>query len=997
MTLAIGDTHHVAAATSSFIGRSAELSTLLATARGEDDTSLWLVAGDAGVGKTRLVEEVMAGLAADRATVGRGSCLQTAQGALPFVAVAEALTAVCRASDPDRVHRLADALPELGLLLPELAPVAPQVTLPGAPNGRADVTGDDASRLRLFDAISRLLAELSAERPICLVLEDLHWAEPSTRDLLPFLLAHLADRPVTIIGTYRSDAISRTHPLRPLLAELDRRPRVGRLPLAPFDLAELTAFADARLGTLPTARVLDEVAERSGGNAFYASELLDAHAAGRQTVRRELFDLILARIEPLSTDAKETLDLLAAGGGAVRDDLLAAVTQKDEDTLDAALHEAIEHQVVVVGDDGTLRFRHALMQEAVYSTLLPRQRRRKHERYAAVLSDQPRLAASPESEAAELAWHLAEARRFDEAFAASLLAADAAERILAFSEALEHIESALELWDEARRVDGPPPTHLDLLVRAGSLAAASGNAPRAVTFQRAALREADDLPATRQAVMHTTLGRYLQSAGMADHALEEYRTGVELVPSTDVTAERAEVLAGLGGQLMLTMHHGDAEPVLAAAIDVARRCDARTTLGHALNSLGCVLLHQGHCEEGIAHLTEARDIAEELGSVSAIARYHVNLGSGLTLQGDLREAERVGREGIEFLDASGHPPVQRFYIASNLCETLCEMGRIDEAWELARSAPRPEGILPTTWTLHYSLLSALRQGDLEEAQRIVDAFEADTLAANDPQALYAFWNGVAQLATAMGDASRARNAIARGLPASHYVAHHLEMRSLAITLEARDADRGVDGAAERAADELALMEAELAATIGTPDRQSFRIRALLAQARARVAQAGRGDPTDQWRAAVDEWDGGGFAWNRADAQHHLGAALLRAGDRTGAARELVAVAEFAEQFGATPLGEATRALLDNAGLLAAASDGNDDAAADNDARHGPLTAREFAVLQLIADGRTNRQIGEQLYISPKTASVHVSRILQKLNVENRTEAAAAGRRAGLVS
>ena len=260
MTTAIGDTREVAASGSTpFIGRSAELDLLCSAARGDGPATAWLVGGEAGVGKTRLVEEVMHRVEAGESSIGRGSCLHMAQGALPFVAVAEALSALCAVNDAELVGQLVEKMPELAIVLPDVVPVVV---------GSASVVGDDASRLRLFDSISRLLARLSEVRPVCIVLEDLHWAEPSTRDLLSFLVAHLGELPVAIIGTYRSDAMSRTHPLRPLLAELDRHPRVEHLTLAPFDAAELAAFADARLGEPPTARLLDDVAVRSGGNAF---------------------------------------------------------------------------------------------------------------------------------------------------------------------------------------------------------------------------------------------------------------------------------------------------------------------------------------------------------------------------------------------------------------------------------------------------------------------------------------------------------------------------------------------------------------------------------------------------------------------------------------------------------------------------------------------------------------------------------------------------------
>lgn len=979
---------------SSFVGRSSELDLLVDGATASDsDIALWLVGGDAGVGKTRLVDEVTTRIEPGAATIGRGSCRFTAQGALPFVAVTEALAGLAAASDPAIAADVLRSHPDLAVVLPDRAGAVGDSTAGDQRQADHDST-DDGSRLRLFDAIAAFLERLSEVRPVCVVLEDLHWAEPSTRDLLAYLVLRVADRPVTIIGTYRSDDVARTHPLRAMLAELDRNPRVRHVSLQPFDAAELAEFALERLGGHPTARTLDELAQRSGGNAFYASELIDAMSTGRGGVRTELFDLILARLESLSEAAQDTMHLLAAGGGSVRDELLAAVTQRDEKALDTSLNEAIEHHLVVLNDDGTLSFRHALMQEAVYATLLPRQRRRKHERYADALIREPHLAASPESDAAELAWHLLEARRFDEAFRASLQAADAAESIFAFSEAVEHLDQALDLWDVASTAESDPCSHADVLERAARLAHYAGNSPRAVHYQRASLAEHADRTPAAEAMAHRALGSYLQTAGESLAALDELRIAESLIPPEPASAERAAVLAVLGRLLMLTMGREDPRPVLTEAIETARRVDARDTLGDALSSLASAELHAGHYQPGVDLMLEARELAIASGDVIVAVRSFVNLSSGLTLLGDLPQAERVGRDGLAYLAASRHPDVHGFFIASNLCETLAEMGRWDEAAELSRTTRRPEGVLPTTWTLHHSLTSALRQGQFDEAQAIVDSFEVATLAEVDPQALYAFWSGVAQLAVALGDEPRARRAIGEALGWSECIGHRLLLRSLTVQLAARRAAAGDEGAAAEAGHELELMETSVSDTLGEPDPRAHRLLALLHQARAEEAACRGGDAREHWMAAVAEWSAGQFGWQQANAWLRLGECQLRHSERSAAAESLGTARSLAEGMGARPIADEAAQLITHAGLAPSAPAG--DEGDEPRSTPGRLTERELAVLGLLAEGRTNRQIGEELFMSPKTASVHVSRILAKLGVENRTEAAAAGRRAGLV-
>jgi DNA-binding CsgD family transcriptional regulator len=432
--------------------------------------------------------------------------------------------------------------------------------------------------------------------------------------------------------------------------------------------------------------------------------------------------------------------------------------------------------------------------------------------------------------------------------------------------------------------------------------------------------------------------------------------------------------------------------VLTEAILAARRVGATDILGDALDSLGTAWLHDGQYERGVSLLTEALEIAQGEDDVYGAMRAYTNRASGLTLLGDLDEAERVCREGLAFVEASQHPVVHAFYIASNLCEALSEMGRWDERDEVVRTTRRPEGVLPTTWVLHHSLTTALRRGRFDEAQAIVDGVEVDVLSESDPQGLYAFWSGVAQLAVALGDEPRAQRAIAAGLGASGCLPHHLVLRSLLIRLAGRRCAAGDRAALGEAEQELERMESVVAEWLHEPDPRAHRLLAVLHEARAEVTACRGDDASELWTAAIAEWDAGGFRWHAADARLRYGGWLLRAGRRAGAGEALQASAAVAEEIGAAAVAADAARLLAHAGLLPGAP------GADLPIDAGParLTERELSVLGLLAEGKTNRQIGQQLFISPKTASVHVSRILDKLGVDNRTEAAAAGRRAGLV-
>jgi DNA-binding CsgD family transcriptional regulator len=971
----------IATVPTSLVGRTDELAALVAGVCDERrDATTWLIGGDAGVGKSRLIEELAATLADEEVTVVIGSCVHTAQSSLPFAAVTDAISRLRPHLDHDELQA------ELGGVdvLDRLAPEASGRSLP-VEAGAIAVAG--GSQLRMFEAVRRLLDGAGRRRRICVVLEDLHWADASTRDLLGYLATHLDGGRVTLVGTYRSDDLSRTHPFRPVLAELLRHPRVRHLSLAPFDRTELAEFATGCLGRPPSSRIVDELLERSGGNAFFATELLDAIEHGGVRVRPEVSELVLGRVERLSEPTRAVLRLLAVGGQSVPDELLALVADESDDVLDDALREAVEHQVIVVVDGDQLRFRHALMQEVVHATLLPRERRRAHARYAAALIGAPQLAACCGRHHAELAWHHREAGQLRDSLVASICAADDAMAVLGLAEALEHLVTAIEVWDD---VDDPEiatgTTLCDLLRRAAEIAYRSGDG-RAIQLQQAAIDESVDEPLLVLGPMYERLGRFLWNLGRHDDAESAYRRAVELLPSDPPTAELAQVLAGLGQMLMLTFGVEEGETTLSEALDVARAVGHRRIEGHALNSIGTVALHSGNFTDGVKMLEEALSIAVEVDDLEDRLRAHVNLGSGLFEMGDLEAAEQVCRQGIALADREGDSFA--FYIESNLRQVLTEAGRWEEVLESYRSSRRPDGALADYWDLNFLPALEIRRGNVGAAQALLATHDGDALAGVDPQTMPEIWRSRAELALALGHTDEAARAVEEGLAMPGPLHQTLSLREMAVRIEAEAAATGDRQALDRARVHLAAIEQHVPGP-GPLDGRIHRPGAVSAQASAHLATVDGRDDVDAWRLAVRRWDDAGFRWHAANARCWLAEALLRRGARDEARVTLDEAITAAEPIGARPVVDRARTLLRHAGL-------DDDAPRGTSGHAVALTDRELGVLRLVGEGRTNRQIGEELFISPKTVSVHVSRIFQKLRVENRTEAAAAARRAGIIT
>ncbi len=421
-----------------FVGRAdelAQLETLLEAASGGDGSTV-LIAGRAGIGKSQLVAELGRRARSRGATVLEGRCIQLVGVGLPYLPFADALRAI---GGSPAVAALAGDLQELPRLIPDLAePRTPE---------RADA-GPADSRLRLFQEVLLVLERLGAESAVILALEDLHWADASTLDLLAFLAYGSARARVLLLGTYRAEEVAPGDPLQRLVSGVTGARAAVSLELKPLDRDGVEALVVARGGKKPSKTLIDTIFARSEGNPLFAKQLLAAMVRGDAALPSALRDMLLADVARLPAEGRPVLRAAAAAGRDTPYELLRAIALLDEPVLAEALRQAVDCNLLVPDQAaGTFRFAHALFAEAVYETLLPGEREVLHERIARALTEEPRLAMSGAA-AAEAANHWTAARRPAEALAASLQAAKEAEQVSGLTEALGHVERVLALWDE---------------------------------------------------------------------------------------------------------------------------------------------------------------------------------------------------------------------------------------------------------------------------------------------------------------------------------------------------------------------------------------------------------------------------------------------------------------------------------------------------------------------------------------------------------------------
>ncbi|MFI9769125.1 AAA family ATPase [Streptomyces sp. NPDC052415] len=960
------------------IGREHELARLLGVlerARAGEARAV-LVAGDAGVGKTRVLDEIASRGAADGMTVLTGHCVDLGDVGLPYLPFTEVLGAL--AADPRFTGVLAGH-PVVGRML----------------GGGTDTARD--SRLQLFEGMAALLADLAGTAPLLLVLEDLHWADQSSRDLLRFLLSRgVLQRPaggVAVLASYRADDLHRRHPLRPLLAELVRLPAVERLELRPLDDTEVARLVRALEERPLPETTVRRIVERAEGNAFYAEELLAATDPGAGGVPSGLADVLLIRFEQLSETAQQVLRTAAVAGRRVEHDLLREAAGLPETELESALREALGRQLLVPGDGDTYSFRHALAREAVYADLLPGERARLHGAFARLLADRPRRAET----AAERAHHYRESHDLAEALTASLEAADHARRVGAPAEELRHLEAVLDLWpsvEPSARPSGEAHDRVSLTLRASSAAAHAGEAHRAVALTRSALAGVDQEEDSELAArVRYTLAGNLMTVDNLSAAFAHSSEALALIPAeppspTWVWAAATHVLAA-----RQVGERDTALQVAQEALAVAERLGVTDARADLLISLALLEGDGRRSAEGRARLRAARDLARTSGNAPVELRALLHFAMGSYEAGELEECLPWLTEGLDRARRAGllsstHPMEMR-YLRLLVLYTL---GRWDEC---VRAAASDADVLPPAggYTSGPAWYVSLARGDLTAADRAGALLEGPFDWMGTLIAGIVLTDAAAMAGDPGAAVDRVRSTVA-ALTDDAGFRPDVTVRLAALALSAVS-DRAVElrhsgdeaGAGRWADTATELMELARDSAVRSADRapQGPEGMAWLARAEAEWLRATAGADVAAWGKAVAAFDYGD-AYERARCRLRYAEALVSAERREEAAVEAAAVRETAARLGALPLLERVDALIRRARLSDA-----------REATASPLTAREQDVLRLLARGRSNRQIGEELFISGKTASVHVSNILAKLGAASRGEAVAVAYREGLIA
>ncbi|WP_395574891.1 AAA family ATPase [Streptomyces sp. BK79] len=1004
-----------------FVGRTGELDTLndaLARAGAAEPQAL-LLGGEAGVGKTRLVEEFAAAARRQGAVVALGGCVEIGADGLPFAPFSTALRSLRRELPAELADAAAGQEEELARLLPELGEA-----VPAAGSGRHD----EESMARLFELTARLLERVASRHTVVLVLEDLHWADASTRHLIAYLVRTLRTGRLVVLATYRSDDIHRRHPLRPLLAELDRLRTVRRIELGRFTRDEVGRQIAGILAHEPDPLQVDEIFERSDGNAFFVEELaVTAHEGCCTGLTDSLRDLLLVRVEALSESAQRVARIVAEGGSTVEYRLIAAVARLPEDDLIEALRAAVNANILLPAPDGDgYRFRHSLVREAVGDDLLPGERSRLNRHYAEALDADPTLVPAAER-VMRLASYWYHAHDPAKALPAVLDASVEARRRHAYSEQLRLLERAMELWDAApddvratlRPVDytevyppcgcdpaTKPLRYLDLMAEAAVAGRLCGERERALKITKRALRLLDEERETgagasasvrdpqRAAWFWTQRSLLVQAQGRGD-GWRELGIAQELVRGLPPSEVHAEVLAMSANWSMLHCPGPDAVTAAERAVQYARMVGADDIELNARLTLGGLMVDAGHIDAGLAEMYQVRDLVVAHGQSTVVSRSHVNLPSALESVGRSEEALGILREGVEITRRMGLLESEA-WVWGNLAESLVSLGRWDEALEAAALAAAPgRSPAPRGGAALKCAMVALARGETAEAAGLLAEARA-AYGSHDPMPQHRLPVTALSLgiAAAEGRLADARAELFRALDAGFPPGTQRYGWPLLLSAAAAEADaRGLPAAEEGRAEVLArLAEAARSLATGAP--------VWLAHerwVRAELRRAGGRDTPAAWSEAVTAFERLERPYDLARVRHRLAAALLADGgeDERARARELLRLSRsVADHLGARPLADAVALLAQRARLPLGHAAGPAPAPADPAEALG-LTSRERDVLRLVSDGRTNRQIAQELFISPKTASVHVSNILAKLGVSGRGEAAAVAHRLAL--
>ncbi len=991
-----------------FVGRGEELRRLQTVLDGATAGTVGtvLIGGEAGVGKTRLLAEFSAHATSTGFRVLEGGCVDLGDVARPYDPFVAALRPWLRSLPAEDVHRIVGPARSAVLqLIPDLE----------SADGEAPAEAPSATQSSLYLQVLGLIERIAADAPTVIALEDLHWSDRSTRDLLQFLIRNLARGRVMLIGTYRTDELNERHPFLTLLSELGRSEQVDRFVLSRFTPSEVHDQLAGILGHPPDRPLVARLHERGGGNAFFTEELLAVAERGEQRIGLTLREMLLARVGGLSTASRDLLRVVAVAGPSARHDVLAAVSRMEPSEIAGALREAIDRHLLLAGDDEVMQFRHGLLREAVYEELLPGERLALHAAVAAAVGTLHADVDMDAAVASELAHHWYEARDAQQALPALLRAGRAAEQVFAFGNAFAHFHLALSLWPAiTMSVDGM--TRQELRMRTAQAAALTASYHRAIALVLAALDDDSALEpdALRTGALLERLATYHLGSGNPDAAQPVAQRALDLLPADPPSVARAQVQGILALALGLQSHFDESNRLAEETLSTARLVGSAEAEIRALGSIGRNAAAVGDAESGVRTLRQALALARSVGDFAGAAEIAIELALAFHWAGELDEACAVADEAIADCGRWGAEGLGSALRAIRGVSAFL-LGRWQEADEWIAGALDREPVGSPGVLAHGArALLDLGRGRLESA---AEHLEVVLLMCQDFTATAYGWtdlySSIALLSIERGQPSEAIESVRESLARSadperdvHMrVCHRLAIRAAADLAEVARPLGDAEGlehalAIGREFDERLERHAQLVRVL--PGGGDPHLALDMALGKAELSRL-------LGRSSAAGWADAAAAANELQHPHDTAysrfrqaeALLLSRGSRVAARTAAAEAHRIARDLGADPLQHeierlATRSRLDL---------GSQPAIADGAPRDHPvgraipfrLTTREQDVLERLTTGQTNREIATDLFISEKTASVHVSNIKSKLGANGRAEIAAIAVRLGLVS
>jgi DNA-binding NarL/FixJ family response regulator len=947
---------------SALVGRQAErerLGEALERAR-LGSGSLLLVSGEAGVGKTRLLEEA-AGDWDSQALLGRAS----QAGATPYGPIVAALRAHLR-SRPD-------ALDDMGSLQAHLAALLPELGKPAA----------ESDRPTLFEAVRCALAQLASKEPALVVLDDLHWSDDATLELLPALAEGLSDQPVLMIAAYRSDGLPRDHMLRRLRHELRRGGRLDELCVDPLEPAETAELLERILESPPAPALARAVHDRTQGVAFFVEELAQALvltnslAGGRRglelakggevplpdTVR----DAVLIRASELSAEGRSAAEAAAVAGAEFDLELVASVSSAD------GVAELGDRELVSEAGPGRGMFRHALVREALYADAPWLQRRSLHRRFAEALEEGG-------ARSIEVASHWLGAREETQAREALLEAAEESRAVHAYRDAARAGRDALELWpegeDEERRL-----TALESYAQSAELSGELAEAARA--WREICTIRAVGGPPDGYALAQRRLAGVHDLRGERDLALAARGAAAEAYAAAGMPGEAAVERLAMANHHRGAARHSEAVELAEAAGRDAAAAERTDLRARAIGLTGVSLAKGGDFDRGLATVREGLALALEHDLTPVAAELYQRLSVVLYDAADYRRAQQTLDSALDLCRTDEDAGTELACVTC-MVYVLRECGDWPEALALGQELIDTDTAVWVAEGIVGGIYAA--QGKLSSARRMLSSSLAAASQVDHYNMTVDTTTGLARVAMTEGAAAeaaeRCRSVLALWERSED---HHYAIKGLRL-------GAGFFARQGTVADAHACAEALTRISSDTGHADAL---AALAYAIGETALAdGDADTAaEQLGHALDLHGGLDLPFERAEIELRAGVALAAAGERDTALERLEGSYRTARKLGARPLAAAASAEVAALGESVGRRLGSRAAA---DAEGGGLSRREVEVVRHVAIGRTNREIAQELYLSPRTVDMHVRNILRKLDCRSRVAAAQRASELGLL-